>query len=53
MKSHNNKKLTRNVINDTTCKYINDIYFLKWDDPKYFKLLKNIIIDYHRLEWYL
>ena len=29
--------------NDITCKYINDIYFLKWDNPKYFRLLKNLI----------
>ena len=43
VQSHNNKKLTRNVINDTTCKYVNDIYFFKWDNPKYFKLLKNMI----------
>jgi len=43
LRSHNNKKLTKNIINDTTCKYYNDIYFLKWDNPKYFKLLKNLI----------
>ncbi len=43
LRSHNNKKLTKNIINDTTCKYINDIYFLKWDNPKYFRLLKNLI----------
>ena len=41
--SHNNKKLTKNVINDTTCEYINGLYFLKWDNPKYIKLLKNLI----------
>ena len=43
LRSHNNKKLTKNIINGTTCKYINDIYFLKWDNPKYFRLLKNLI----------
>ena len=43
MHSHNNKKLTKNVINDTTCEYINGLYFLKWDNPKYIKLLKNLI----------
>lgn len=29
LRSHNNKKLTKNIVNDTTCKYINDIYFFK------------------------
>lgn len=43
MHSHNNKKLTKNVINDTTCEYINGLYFFKWDNPKYIKLLKNLI----------
>jgi len=43
LQAHNNQKLTNNIINDTTCHYYNDIYFFKWDDPKYFKLLKNII----------
>ncbi len=43
LRSHNNKKLTKDIINDTTCKYINDIYFLKWDNPKYFRLLKNLL----------
>lgn len=43
LRSHNNKKLTKDIINDTTCKYINDIYFCKWDNPKYFRLLKNIL----------
>ena len=32
LRSHNNKKLTKNIVNDTTCKYINDIYFFKWDN---------------------
>ena len=43
LRSHNNKKLTKNIVNDTTCKYINDIYFFKWDNPKYFRLLKNLL----------
>lgn len=43
LRSHNNKKLTKDIVNDTTCKYINDIYFLKWDNPKYFRLLKNLL----------
>lgn len=43
LRSHNNKKLTKDIINDTTCKYINDIYFCKWDNPKYFRLLKNLL----------
>lgn len=43
LRSHNNKKLTKNIINDITCKYINDIYFFKWDNPKYFKLLKDLL----------
>ena len=42
LQSHNNKKLTKDI-NDTTCKYINDIYFFKWDNPKYFRLLKNLL----------
>lgn len=43
LRSHNNKKLTKDIVNDTTCKYINDIFFLKWDNPKYFRLLKNLL----------
>lgn len=43
LRSHNNKKLTKDIVNDTTCKYINNIYFLKWDNPKYFRLLKNLL----------
>ena len=44
IRAYNNKKLTKNIINNLTCHYYNDIYFFKWDNPRYFKLLKRMIV---------
>jgi len=43
IRAYNNKKLTKNIVNDVTCQYYNDIYFFRWDNPKYFKFLKYLI----------
>ena len=44
LRKFNNPKIVNSLINEKTCQFHGRIVFLKWDNPKYYKVVKTIIM---------